>query len=54
MKILNYGRHHITDADKKAVCDALDSDYITQGPLVAEFEKKFTEYIKVKGIYAEF
>lgn len=48
MKVLNYGRHHITDADKKAVCDALDSDYITQGPLVAEFEKKFAEYIGCK------
>ena len=48
MKILNYGRHHVTESDMKAVCDALQSDYITQGPRVAEFEQKFAEYIGCK------
>jgi UDP-4-amino-4,6-dideoxy-N-acetyl-beta-L-altrosamine transaminase len=48
MKVLNYGRHHITESDIKAVCDALQSDYITQGPRVAEFEEKFAEYIGCK------
>jgi UDP-4-amino-4,6-dideoxy-N-acetyl-beta-L-altrosamine transaminase len=33
-----YGRQHITDGDVEAVAEALRSDWITQGPLVPEFE----------------
>ena len=34
-----YGRQNITDADIKAVVEALKSDYLTQGPRVAAFEE---------------
>ncbi|OWP62334.1 UDP-4-amino-4,6-dideoxy-N-acetyl-beta-L-altrosamine transaminase [Hymenobacter amundsenii] len=40
-----YGRQHITEADELAVLTALRSDYLTQGPLVAEFEEKFAAYV---------
>lgn len=40
-----YGRQHITDEDITAVTEALQSDYLTQGPRIAEFEKVFAEYI---------
>lgn len=43
-----YGRQHITDEDIVAVTEALQSDYLTQGPRIAEFEKAFTEYIGCK------
>ncbi|MET0156099.1 MAG: UDP-4-amino-4,6-dideoxy-N-acetyl-beta-L-altrosamine transaminase [Rickettsiales bacterium] len=38
-----YGRQHITDADVAAVTEALRSDYLTQGPKIAEFEKKIAQ-----------
>ncbi|GAA4349514.1 UDP-4-amino-4,6-dideoxy-N-acetyl-beta-L-altrosami ne transaminase [Hymenobacter saemangeumensis] len=40
-----YGRQHITEADEAAVLAALRSDFLTQGPAVAAFEKQFAEYI---------
>ncbi|TGE08692.1 UDP-4-amino-4,6-dideoxy-N-acetyl-beta-L-altrosamine transaminase [Hymenobacter fodinae] len=43
-----YGRQHITPEDVQAVTDTLYSDYLTQGPKVAEFEQKFTEYLGAK------
>ncbi|GGF13946.1 UDP-4-amino-4,6-dideoxy-N-acetyl-beta-L-altrosamine transaminase [Hymenobacter cavernae] len=43
-----YGRQHITPEDVQAVTEALQSDFLTQGPKVAEFEQKFAEYIGVK------
>ena len=42
---ISYGRQNITAEDIKAVSDALQSDYLTQGPRIAEFEKSFAEYI---------
>jgi UDP-4-amino-4,6-dideoxy-N-acetyl-beta-L-altrosamine transaminase len=48
MKKLSYGRQHITDADIKAVTEVLQSDFLTQGPKVGEFEKAFSEYIGSK------
>jgi UDP-4-amino-4,6-dideoxy-N-acetyl-beta-L-altrosamine transaminase len=45
MKRIAYGRQHITDDDIKAVTDVLKSDYLTQGPKIAEFEAAFAEYI---------
>lgn len=48
MKAIPYGRQHITDEDIAAVIDTLKSDYLTQGPKISEFEKKFAEYIGVK------
>ena len=43
-KIIPYGRQAITDADVEAVVTILRSDFLTQGPAIAEFEKKFAEY----------
>ncbi|OON70317.1 UDP-4-amino-4,6-dideoxy-N-acetyl-beta-L-altrosamine transaminase [Hymenobacter sp. CRA2] len=43
-----YGRQHITEADVQAVIDTLHSDFLTQGPKVAEFEQAFARYIGVE------
>lgn len=43
-----YGRQHITEEDLQAVTDTLQSDFLTQGPKVAEFEEKFAAYIGAK------
>ncbi|QIX63055.1 UDP-4-amino-4,6-dideoxy-N-acetyl-beta-L-altrosamine transaminase [Hymenobacter sp. BT18] len=40
-----YGRQHITPADVQAVTETLYSDYLTQGPKVAEFEERFAAYV---------
>jgi len=48
MKTIPYGSHHITDEDIQAVSDVLKSDYLTQGPIIAEFEVAFAEYIGCK------
>ncbi|MBN8703033.1 MAG: UDP-4-amino-4,6-dideoxy-N-acetyl-beta-L-altrosamine transaminase [Bacteroidetes bacterium] len=45
MKPIPYGRQNISQEDIQAVVDILQSDYLTQGPAVIEFEKKFAEYI---------
>jgi dTDP-4-amino-4,6-dideoxygalactose transaminase len=47
MKI-SYGKHNITPEDIKAVSDVLQSDYLTQGPIINEFEKKFAAYCNSK------
>lgn len=44
MKPINYGRHHITRADIDAVAEALQADYLTQGPRVERFEEAFGAY----------
>lgn len=48
MKAIPYGRQNITEADIKAVAEALTSDYLTQGPQIELFEKKFAEYVGAK------
>lgn len=40
-----YGHQYITDRDIEAVVEALKSDYMTQGPRIGEFEKKFAEFL---------
>jgi UDP-4-amino-4,6-dideoxy-N-acetyl-beta-L-altrosamine transaminase len=45
LKIIPYGRQTITDADIEAVVSVLRSDYLTQGPAINEFEKKFAAYV---------
>lgn len=47
-KIIPYGKQHITQDDIDAVSNALVSDYLTQGPLIAEFEKAFANYVGAK------
>jgi UDP-4-amino-4,6-dideoxy-N-acetyl-beta-L-altrosamine transaminase len=43
-----YGKQFISEDDTKAVVDALHSDFLTQGPRIAEFEKNFAAYIGCK------
>ena len=45
--MIPYGRQHITDADIEAVVAVLKSDFITQGPVVEQFEKRISEYCGV-------
>ena len=46
--MIPYGKQHITPEDIKEVAKVLQSDFLTQGPVVLEFEKKFAEYIGSK------
>ena len=48
MKIIPYGRQSIDQNDIEAVVSTLNSDYLTQGPKVKEFESKFAEYVGAK------
>lgn len=48
MNKIAYGRQNITQEDINAVVDVLKSDFLTQGPHVAEFEQAFADYIEVK------
>lgn len=43
-----YGRQDITAEDIAAVTEALQSDWLTQGPKVSEFENKFADYVDAK------
>src|SRR5690606_30300160 len=43
-KLIPYGCQNITEEDIQAVIDTLKSDYLTQGPKIAEFEKAFASY----------
>lgn len=47
-KPIPYGKQHITQEDIDAVVKTLQSDYLTQGPKVAEFESAFASYIGVE------
>ncbi len=45
MRPIPYGRHHVTEQDIEAVVEVLRSDFLTQGPRVAEFEQAFAAYV---------
>ena len=45
MNKIPYGRQNIDQNDIDAVVTALQSDYLTQGPKVKDFEIKFAEYV---------
>ena len=47
-KPIPYGKQHITEDDIQAVIETLKSDYLTQGPRIAEFEEYFAAYIDSK------
>ena len=47
-KPIPYGHQYINEEDVKAVVAALTSDYMTQGPLIGQFEKNFADYLGVK------
>jgi len=38
-KVLSYGRQCLDDDDRRAVLEVLESDWLTQGPLVEKFEQ---------------
>ena len=44
-KIIPYGRQNITEDDIQVVIETLKSDYLTQGPKIAEFEEAFAKYV---------
>lgn len=46
--MIPYGRQHITEEDIAAVVETLKSDYLTQGPKIGEFERKFADYVEAK------
>ena len=48
MNKIPYGRQYITDEDIQAVTEVLKSEYLTQGPKIAEFEAAFAAYIGCK------
>jgi UDP-4-amino-4,6-dideoxy-N-acetyl-beta-L-altrosamine transaminase len=45
MKPIPYGKQYISKEDLEAVSETLQSDFLTQGPKIAEFEKGFVKYI---------
>ena len=47
-KTIPYGRHTINQDDINEVVKVLKSDWLTQGPKVAEFEDAFADYIGVR------
>jgi dTDP-4-amino-4,6-dideoxygalactose transaminase len=50
--VLGYGGQSISQREKEAVMDALESDYITRGPTVEEFEDRVAELIGVNHAVA--
>jgi UDP-4-amino-4,6-dideoxy-N-acetyl-beta-L-altrosamine transaminase len=44
-KPIPYGRQNITEEDIQAVIETLQSDFLTQGPKIAEFENNFAQYV---------
>lgn len=47
-KVIPYGRQNITQDDINAVIASLQSDYLTQGPQILEFEQAFARYVGSK------
>ena len=43
--MIPYGRQTLDNIDKQAVLDVLDSDYLTQGPVVPSFEKDLSSRV---------
>lgn len=48
MNLIPYGKQEITAEDIESVVATLKSDFLTQGPKIADFEKQFSEYIGCK------
>lgn len=47
--MIPYGRQSIIQSDVDAVVEALQSDWLTQGPAVPRFEQALTEYVGAQG-----
>ncbi|NHI01619.1 UDP-4-amino-4,6-dideoxy-N-acetyl-beta-L-altrosamine transaminase [Oceanimonas sp. MB9] len=50
--MIPYGRQDITQADIDAVVNVLQSDFLTQGPLVPRFEQKVAQHVGAKHALA--
>jgi UDP-4-amino-4,6-dideoxy-N-acetyl-beta-L-altrosamine transaminase len=48
MEFISYGKQWIDENDIQAVVDTLNSDYLTQGPAVGNFEKSICDYTGAK------
>ena len=48
MKIIPYGRQHISSSDIRIVSQALKKDLITTGKYVNKFEKNISKFLNVK------
>lgn len=46
--MIYYGKQNVNEADIKAVVDVLQSDFLTQGPVLEQFEKKVAGYCGAK------
>jgi len=46
--MIPYGKHNISKEDIEAVVNVLNSDFITQGPMVPNFEAALSNYCNVK------
>ena len=46
--MIPYGKQNINSDDLEAVIEALNTDFLTTGPLVELFEKKLSEYLNCK------
>lgn len=51
-KYLPYARHWVDENDIQAVAKVLQSDFITQGPTVKEFENKIASYVGISHAVA--
>ena len=47
-KLLRYARQWIDEDDIQAVAEVLESDWLTTGPKIAEFEAQFAKYVGAK------
>jgi UDP-4-amino-4,6-dideoxy-N-acetyl-beta-L-altrosamine transaminase len=50
--VIPYGRQDITQADIDAVIEVLRSDYLTQGPMVPQFEQAVAQHVGAKHALA--
>lgn len=48
MNPIPYGKQYISEEDISCVNEVLNSEFLTQGPYISEFEKNFSEYIGCK------
>ncbi|HVP06885.1 MAG TPA: UDP-4-amino-4,6-dideoxy-N-acetyl-beta-L-altrosamine transaminase [Candidatus Acidoferrum sp.] len=51
-QFLPYGRHRVTEDDRKAVAAVLTSDWLTQGPAVGQFEGALSDCIGAREVVA--
>ena len=50
--IIPYGRQNISKKDINSVIEVLRSDFVTQGPIIQQFEDKVADYCNAKSAFA--